>query len=142
MKRLGIAILLLAGGFLLLMGLNGPPSRYVVEEEARTVRDARREQYYLLTREIARAAIEKADTTKLTQQLNDAMLAPEQIRRGGWELIFLPPGAKAPSDEWLAWGEVDVAEPIDPRDLQGGWRVRVRPATALARTANACGFGP
>jgi hypothetical protein len=142
LKRLGIAISLLAGAFLLLMGLNGAPSRYVVETDVRELRDARREQYILLTREIAKASLAKQDNAALKRQLDDAMLEPEELRRGGWDVLILPPGATDPRGEWLVWGEVDVSEEFDPRVLLGPWRVRVRPRTTLARAARAVGFGP
>ena len=148
MKRAVVPVVLLGAAIVLLYALGRPPSRYVVQEDARARQMARREQYYLLTREIARAALARADTAPLKAKLDAAMFAPREARLGGWIVLFLPPGALASSSGtagragWMEWGEIEPWEPIDPRELQGTWEIRMKPVTVAARLVASLGFGP
>ena len=143
MKRAALIALFLAGAFALLYGLGRPPSRYVLEERAAKLQSQRREQYVLLSREIARAAIAKANTKPLRAKLDATMLSNYEARLGGWDVLLAPPGAPvSQSDGWRIWGELEPWEQFDSQPMRGTWRVRVRPVTAPARLMASLGLGP
>jgi len=142
LKRAGLLLLPLAVAGALLLGFGRPPSRYVLESEAARLHELRREQYYLSTRSIARAAVEHAPVEALRAELERELIAPHRLTLGGWEVIFLPPGARAPDGDHAAWGELEPAAPVDPQALRGAWRVRMKPVAWTARFAATCGLGP
>jgi len=142
LKRAGILLLSLAAAGALLLAVGRPPSRYVLETEAARLHELRREQYYLITRALARAAEDHAPTDPFRAELDRAMFASMRVTLGGWDVVFLPKGAPPAGPGYAVWGEVDPAARLDPLPLKGAWSVRMRPVSWTARLAAAVGLGP
>jgi len=133
LKRTGVALLLLALAFGALLFWGKPPSRYVVSAEAARFQEERRRQFVLYTRAIAENAVASRPTAALKAELDRELFAPHELRLGGWRMVFLPPGAKAPKNDLRTWGEVDPAERLDSQPLRGTWTVRMEPLSWTAR---------
>ncbi|MEM8884859.1 MAG: hypothetical protein AAGD14_12375 [Planctomycetota bacterium] len=144
MKRLLLVFTLLAGFALLLYGLGRPPSSYVLETVARERQQRRREDFIHFSQELAKVLDNEAESRRLRALLDARMLASMETQLGGWQVVFLPRGARVPKerDSWLAWGELEPALRTDPGDLLGKWRVWMRPVTLPAKVVAGLGGAP
>jgi len=131
MRRL---LWLLAGFGLLAAGLwlaGRPPSRYVLERECARYHEARRERFTLLAFHISKA--DPDARPDLDERMEELLAETKRIDIRGWEVVLVPPGARAPRDGFTVAARVDPSVREDPPALKGPMQAWTRPVGWLAQ---------
>jgi hypothetical protein len=124
-----LAGLLVVGAGVYLLG--AAPRAYFLRKQGELYHEERRERYLLLAFRIARA---DPDVRADLQKQRDEMLREtktEEVR--GWEIVYVPAGARAPGPPYTMALRLEPFGPADPPQLKGPMEIWIRPRGWLAR---------
>ena len=128
-------ILWLLAGLALLAGglyLGGrAPGEYMIEQEMGRCQETRRERYTLLAFHLAQG--KRDDLPELRQQVDALLRETKTVRVRGWEVVLVPPGARAPGQGYRLALRKDVSIPADAPQLKGAMEAWTKPVGWLAR---------
>jgi hypothetical protein len=107
------------------------PSAFVLEKECERFHERRRERFTLLAFHIARA--DKDAVPDLKRQVDELLRETQTIEIRGYEVVLVPPGARAPGAGYTLAARHDVSVPQDPPPLKGPTEAWIAPRGWLAR---------
>jgi len=107
------------------------PSSYFLEQECARYQEERRHRLTLLNFEIRRA--EESVQPEFRARVEELLMETRRIEIRGWEVVLVPPGARAPGSGYDVAVRTDPSTPEDPAPLRGMMTAWLRPRTWLAR---------
>ena len=131
---MGRLVWLVAGLALLATGLwlaARAPTAYVLEKECARYHEERQRRHTFLGFRIARA--DKDTLPELRRQMDELLRETRTIDIRGWEVVLVPPGARAPGAPFTRAARIDPSVPPDPPPLKGPMEAWIAPRGTLAR---------